>query len=63
MAYNQPFSKFKMEFLQLISLAEIPQTAYIDKLYNKLTNKLKDALILLLKYKWGTNFVLASKEI
>ncbi len=51
-----------MEFLQLTSLAEIPRTAYVDELYNKLTNKLKDALALP-KYKWGTDFALASKEI
>jgi hypothetical protein len=62
MARNQPFSEFKMEFLQLAGLAEIPRTAYVDELYNKLTDKLKDALALP-KYKWGTDFALASKEI
>jgi hypothetical protein len=62
MARNQSFAEFKMEFLQLAGLATISRTEYVDELYNKLTDKLKDALAPA-KYKWGSNFTLASLEI
>jgi hypothetical protein len=51
-----------MEFLQLASLAKVLYTSYVDKLYNRLIDKLKDALALS-KYKWKGDFALASLEI
>ena len=50
MSRTQSFAEFKIEFLQLASLATISRTEYVDELYNKLTDKLKDALALA-KYK------------
>jgi hypothetical protein len=62
MSRTQSFAEFKMEFLQLAGLATISRTEYVDELYNKLTDKLKDALAPA-KYKWGRDFALASLEI
>jgi hypothetical protein len=62
MSRTQSFAEFKMEFLQLAGLATVSRTEYVDELYNKLTDKLKDALAPA-KYKWGRDFALASLEI
>jgi hypothetical protein len=62
MARTQSFAEFKMDFLQLAGLAEVPRASYVDELYNKLTDKLKDALAPF-KYKWGKDFAIAALEI
>jgi hypothetical protein len=33
-----------MEFLRLAGLAEVPLVSYVDELYSKLTDKLKELL-------------------
>lgn len=62
MARTQSFAEFKMDFLQLAGLAKVPRTSYVDELYDKLTDKLKDALAPF-KYQWGKDFALAALEI
>ena len=46
MLCTQPFFEFKIEFLRLAGLAEIPLISYVDKLYSKLTDNLKELLAL-----------------
>ncbi len=62
MGRTQSFAEFKMDFLQLAGLAEIPRASYVDELYNRLTDKLKEMLALK-KYDWGDDFALAAKQI
>jgi hypothetical protein len=62
MVRNQPFFEFKMEFLRLAGLAEIPPVSYVDELYSKLTDKLKE-LLAPWKPDWGTNFTVACARI
>jgi hypothetical protein len=62
MARTQSFAEFKIDFLLLAGLAEIPRASYVDELYNRLTDKLKDTLALR-KYTWGEDFSLALREI
>jgi hypothetical protein len=44
MLRTQSFFEFKMEFLRLAGLAEVPPISYVDELYSKLTDKLKELL-------------------
>ncbi len=62
MVRNQPFFEFKMEFLRLAGLAETPLRSYVDELYSKLTDKLKE-LLAPWKPDWGTNFTVACIRI
>ena len=62
MERTQPFYEFKSQFLRLASKAEVPRSSFVDELYNRLTEKLKDALAPD-KHKWGINFAVASLEI
>ena len=62
MLRTQPFFEFKMEFLRLAGLAEVPPVSYVDELYSKLTDKLKE-LLAPWKPDWGTNFTIACVRI
>jgi hypothetical protein len=62
MLRTQPFFEFKMEFLRLAGLAEVPPVSYVDELYSKLTDKLKE-LLAPWKPDWGTNFAVACTRI
>jgi hypothetical protein len=62
MLCTQSFFEFKMEFLRLAGLAEVPLVSYVDELYSKLTDKLKE-LLAPWKPDWGTNFAVACTRI
>ena len=51
-----------MEFLRLAGLAETSPTSYVDEIYSKLTDKLKESLAPW-KQDWGTNFIAACQRI
>ena len=62
MQYGEIFASFKPRFLTLASKSKTPQASLVNKLYNKLNKKLKDALAPF-KHKWGTSFSTATAKI
>ena len=56
------FASFKLRFLMLTSKFKAPQVSLVNKLYNKLNKKLKNALALF-KHKWSTSFSTATAKI